>query len=136
MTIPGVEEATLWQTTYNDFIDTQYVTITADTVRISPHPDAYWGIRKYVFPLQVGKGWNGDFISDTTSVVEKRKLHIEAGRFLCAFRLEETWGALNDYGAISTWYSAGTGILYKHERSWGFGFQNRTWELLSFKIIY
>lgn len=135
-TIPENKSVTVWQKSFGSHIDTVFVSISFDTVRIIPeaHINSQWVNTKYLFPLEVGKAWRGDFVSDTSTVVENRSITVIAGSFPNAFRIEERWSALNDYGAVSTWFVPKVGIVKLHRREWGFGFSNETWELLSYQV--
>jgi len=135
-TIPGDKPATIWRNTFRSYVDTNYVTISSDTVRVIPKSqiNAQWVNTKYIFPLFVGRGWRGDFVSDTSTVTENRSFTVIAGTFANAFRIEEQWGAVNDYGAVSTWFVPKVGVIKLHRTTWGFGSSNELWELISYQL--
>lgn len=135
-TIPGNKPATVWQKTFRSHVDTEFVFISSDTVRIisKANINAQWDNTKYLFPLQIGKRWRGDFVTDTSTVVENRAITVIAGTFPDAFGIEERWGAFNDYGSVTTWFVPKVGIVKMHRREWGFVFSNETWELLSYQV--
>ncbi len=59
----------------------------------------------------LGAGWRGDFVTDTCWVPSGSEISVPAGDFSVAFRVEETWGALNSYGAVTTWIVPGVGVV-------------------------
>ncbi|RMG68487.1 MAG: hypothetical protein D6715_02155 [Calditrichaeota bacterium] len=128
-------EAKIWQFQFKDRVDTQYVEIRDDTVRFIPDLDQPWFNRKFVLPLQVGKGWKGDFLSDTSTVVSKGPLTVGSRHFAEAYLVLETWRIFNDYGTVRTRAVPGVGIVQMHQvRSVLAPFINEQWELLDFSL--
>lgn len=136
--LPGKVAAKIW--TRISFpsvaIDTVYVGRSNDTVRIYRLSTDLWNNTKYVFPLQVGKRWLGDFAGDSSVVTQVGLLTTPAGTFTNGFLVEESWGLLNDYGRVETWLVPNVGIVKLHRKEHGFtGFVNERWELLFYHII-
>jgi len=127
-------QATVWEYTYSSKTDSKYVYISGDTVMIYNDLNTWWGNTIYVFPLRVGKGWKGDFPTDTSTVIDRVAISVPAGKFSHAFVIEEKWGALNDYGHVLTWFVPKVGMIKTHRRGWSFGLANETWELIEYHI--
>jgi len=140
-TIPGNIPATIWQREFRSYADTAYVTVShdtsSDTVRIisQRNLDGQWDNTKFIFPLHVGSGWRGDFVSDTSTVIENRPITVIAGTFVNAFRIKERWGAFNDYGDVSTWLVPEVGAvkIHRNVRRWT-EWANEVWELMSYNV--
>jgi hypothetical protein len=132
--LSGRKEATVWEYTYSSKTDSKYVYVSGDTVKICSDLNTWWGNTFYVFPLKVGKGWKGDFPTDTSTVVDRVAISVPAGEFSHAFVIEEKWGALNDYGHVLTWLVPKVGMIKTHRRGWSFGLANETWELIEYHI--
>lgn len=125
--------SSMWRLAYRARVDSQYVFITNDTVRIAPSERSYL-ITKYVFPFRAGARWQGDFATQTSIVAQIGPLVSRQQSFARAFNVVETWSLLNDRGTVSTWLVPGIGIVKLHRQQWGFSVVNSTWELLSFSI--
>jgi hypothetical protein len=134
ITFDSTKQATVWEYTYSSKTDSKYVYISDDTVKICNDVNTWWGNTIYVFPLKVGKGWKGDFVTDTSTVIDTVAISVPAGEFSHAFVIEEKWGALNDYGQVLTWFVPKVGMIKKHGRGWSFGLANETWELIEYEI--
>lgn len=136
-TIPQNKPATIWQRTFRSYIDTVFVTVSSDTVRIihKENVNSQWINTKYVFPLYVGQFWQSDYLRGTSNVVENSSFTVVAGTFVNTFRIEESWGGLNDYGAVSTWFVPKVGVIKMHRRTWGFDVSNELWELMDYHIL-
>ena len=136
-TIPGNKTATIWQKVYRIGIDTVYVTVSGDTVKILPKYalTAQWINTKYIFPLLVGRGWRGDISFDTNTIADMKSISVIAGKFLNAYRIEERWGGYNEYGRVTTWFVPRVGAATIHRREWGWGFVNETWELIDYHVL-
>ncbi len=123
-----------WEYIYKNKTEYRYVEVLIDTVRIFTNLSYLWQTTKFILPLRVGNGWRGDFVSDTSYVVRKESISVLAGHFAECYLIKETWGALNDYGKVLTWFVPGIGIVKKHHLGWSFGMANKYWELLEYKI--
>ena len=133
-TFDTTKQATVWEYTYSSKTDSKYVYISADTVMIYNDLNTWWGNTIYVFPLRVGKGWKGDFPTDTNRVIDTVAISVPAGEFSHAFVIEEKWGALNDYGDVLTWFVPKVGMVKTHRSGWSFGLANESWELIEYHI--
>src|ERR1035437_4544851 len=83
------KSAAIWQFKYPDRIDTQYVTVSGDTVRFSPYISSSWSSynNKIPFPLKVGNNWKGDYGNDTNYVAEINSIIVPAGSFSNAYKI-------------------------------------------------
>ncbi len=123
-----------WQRASRMRTDTTYVRVTGDTVRVYDFPFSPSTNSKYILPLQVGKGWRGDLMYDSSTVRINGFVSTPAGQFTNAFLVEQNWSTFNDYGHFDTWLVPRVGIVKQYRKQWGFGFQNELWELLSYHI--
>jgi hypothetical protein len=87
---------------------------------------------RYVFPLQVGKGWRGAFVNDSSTVTQRGPVSVPAGIFQNGFQIHERWSGLNDFGDISTWLVPRVGLIDLHRREY-VGVRI-TWKLISYNI--
>ncbi len=122
--------AKIWEYRFKTKVDTKYVEILGDTVRIYRDLNSLWLNTKFVFPLYVGKGWKGDRVSDTSEVVEKTSIDLNGKPFNPCYIIQEYWGVANDYGWVTTWFVPHVGIVKQHYRGESFGKANVYWELL------
>ena len=86
----------------------------------------------YIFPLEVGKEWRGDFATDSCRVVEKGEVEVPAGNFQKGYRLQEAWFGYNDFGNITTWLVPNVGIVKINQKGYYF---NQKWELLDYQTF-
>jgi hypothetical protein len=128
--------AKIWEYVYTNKTEYRYAETVNDTVRIFNNLQSLWTSTKFIFPLKAGNGWRGDFLSDTSFVERKEPILVSAGYFAECYLINESWGALNDYGRVLTWLVPGIGIVKKHHRGWSFGMANNYWELLEYKIKF
>lgn len=133
-TLVNNEALKLWKIYFRNRTETNYVKIRGDTLRIYDDLQTYWITSKYVFPLELGNGWKGDFISDTNQVIDKTNIKIKAGTFSNSFLIKETWKGFNASGQIKTWFVPGIGVVKKHFTGGNFDVANIYWELISFNI--
>ena len=117
--LPNGLTATAWEYSSSSVIDTHYVRVSGDTVRIQPDPESTWKTTTYVFPLTEGSSWGGAFASDTSWVVEQGSISVPAGTFEQASHIHERWGALNDYGTVDSWLAPGVGLVWQHRIEFG-----------------
>jgi len=125
----------VWIIEYPRKPDSMFMEIVGDTVRfLTDLRRPSWNT-KYVLPLYVGAGWRGDFVTDSSWVSGKGEIMVPAGEFSDAFQIEESWGAFNSYGRVTTWIVAGIGIVMEDrveiDLGWGPSYVRR---LLSFDI--
>ena len=135
ITYDNIKQLTVWEYIYSSKIDTRYVYSSGDTVKIYNDLENWWINTTYLFPLEIGKGWRGGFINDTSTVVDQVSITVPAGEFANTFLIEETWGALNEYGYILTWFVPEVGIVKKlnWQRGWS-SWARETWELIGYHI--
>jgi hypothetical protein len=122
----------IWQFKYSDRIDTQYVSISGDTVTFSPQISSPWSSynTKIIFPLIVGNGWRTYF--DTTFISSTNYIGVPAGSFPTAYRIDEIWGGFNDYGTIVSWFVPKVGFVSRYHRGTSFGTANESFNLISY----
>ena len=134
--------ATVWLYEYPDRVDTQYVTVSGDTVNMYSDRQRSTNFRsaRYVLPLEVGNGWRGLLISDSTIVRDKDSVCVTAGCLPGGFRIESNWGGFNVYGHRTDWLVPGIGVVSIHLQ-WictvcmgPFPGINEYWDLLSYDV--
>ncbi len=125
----------IWEYHYQTKIDTNYVEISGDTVKIYKNLKTQWENTKLVFPLFVGKGWKGDFLNDSSMVKDKLSISVKGHSFPNCYIIEESWGSFNDYGRVKTYFVPAVGIVKKHFSRGTFVFSNEYWELLNFSLV-
>lgn len=125
----------IWEYHYQTKTDTNYVEISGDTVRIYNNLNAQWENTKLVFPLSVGKRWKGDFVTDSSMVIDKVPITLNGNHFQNCYIIEETWSAVEAYGRVMTWFVPEVGIVKKHFSTGIFIFSNEYWELLNFSLV-
>jgi hypothetical protein len=133
-TFSGSRTAKIWQYKFRNNTEYRFVEILGDTVRIYDYLQSLWINTKFVFPLIVGNSWKGDLLNDSSLVISNDSVSVLAGHFKNSYLIQESWGALNDYGKISTWFVPGIGIVKKHHLGWSFGSANNYWELMEYRI--
>jgi len=116
--LPGNDPVTIWHLSCSQLStacidDTVYVRIVGDTViTFSFWRNTLWEAgASYVFPLELGNGWNINF--ESTLVADKDSIVISAGKFDEAFRLyrERFWGLLTYSFNSNIWYVHNIGII-------------------------
>lgn len=130
-TLASNQLATIWQFKSWQGVETTYVTVSKDTVRLISSSHGF----KLIFPLQVGNKWKEDYsANDTNRVLRSGSISVIAGNFSGTYELQESWGFLNDYGSISRWFVPQVGIVRIYHTRWSFGMANETFELVRYKI--
>lgn len=146
MTVTVVDSATLrdlpvsvWVYYGDGRIDTQYVYRSADTV--TTYSQSGWGFAKmYVFPVEVGKGWNcGESCRHDYIVDRRESIETPAGRFENAYHIEGHYFIPNDIEDSAEWFVPGVGAVWFYR----FGmcsacypmiYVNQVWELKSYQL--
>ena len=130
------KSASIWQFKYSDRIDTQYVTISQDTVIFAPAVNSPWSSynTKIPFPLLIGNKWRGNYLNDSSYVAEINSISVPAGSFSNAYKIVEGWGGFNDYGSIISWFVPKVGIVRRYHKGVSFGLANDTFTLVSYNI--
>jgi hypothetical protein len=128
--------ATIWVYSWSSKVDTGFVFFVADTVKVGIDPMSCWRTSTYVFPLAVGKIWEGAFEGDTNVVLDRVPISISAGDFSDAFLIREAWVVMYEEGQVLTWFVPKVGIIKKHHKAMLSTFMtaNETWELLDYEI--
>jgi hypothetical protein len=135
--LPRFGRVAMWEFSSPQETDTQYVAVSADTVLVLECTDPRYcaTIMKYVFPLEVGKQWDPGFYAGSTSVTQEDTVTVGAGTFSQAFRLEQSWYALNEGGGSTIWIVPRIGIVQRSVQAhlWTSGV-NETWELIHYDL--
>ncbi len=76
----------------------------------------------------------GDFVSDSSSVINRTLISVTAVHFGDSYLFQENWGAFNDYGSVLTSFVSSIGIVKKHHLGWSFERANNYWELIEYKL--
>lgn len=130
-TISNNQPATIWQYKFPSRMDTVYVAFVGDTVRSITNNHPF----RIIFPLQIGKKWNGDYwFSDTTRVLLKESISTVAGSFAESYKIVEDWVGLNDFGQKTLWFVSNVGIVRIYHIGYNFGMANETFELISYSL--
>jgi len=130
--LTGNIPAWIWQLAYRSRIDTQYVSISGDTVRFYLGY-SQWTQPNYLFPLWLSKVWQLVPMESTT-VTQIGWVETPAGSFPNAYLVEKEWRGYNDYGTLRTWLVPNIGIVKLHRRGTSFGWANVLWELMGYRI--
>lgn len=133
-TLSSGEPVTVWLNAFSDSTDSNYVLIKGDSVKIYEDREYLIDNIKLVFPLAVGATWKGDFVSDSSRVLDKIQLTVPAGSFNDVYVIERLYGGFNEYFTMTIWFVPDIGIIKINRRETGFGFQNETRELISYSI--
>lgn len=137
-TILGNMSVKIWQTTNGLYIDTTFVRGSSDTIDFIPKyfVDLNEGWTRYVFPLEVGKTWRGNYaFDDTSTVVEIDTVSGNAGTFPNAFLVKESAWSYNFRLWVSTWMVPKVGIVRQNIVVYNFGPLTKTsWELLRYDV--
>ncbi len=128
------DEVTVWQLSFPDTVDSNYVLIRQDTVKILENKEFLIQNIKLVFPLRVGAGWRGDYITDTFYVTGTAQVSVPAGDFNNVFVIERYYGGFNEYNRMTIWFVPGIGIIKMNKRDALIGFQIETRELTAYHI--
>lgn len=130
------EAVNVWEYTYRDHADTQYVNLLHDTVNVYngeiSHP-------YFIIPFQVGRQWGSSYGlgGDSTTVVMKDSIVVPAGKFKSSFlirRHQYTIGPVT-MGDIDRWFVPYVGSVWIHqEYTRGLVCINVTWVLISYEF--
>jgi hypothetical protein len=134
-TLSNGKEATLWQLAFIDSMDSNYVVIDHDSVRIFEDEEFLTNNIKLIFPLEVGATWKGDYITtDSFYVSGMTQLSTPAGSFNDVFVIERFYGGFNEYRKMTIWYVNKVGIIKLHKRDVTLGYLNEVRELIEYDI--
>lgn len=129
--LPNTKSVTVWQTAYRSRTDSQYVSVSGDTVTVYYRSD----VTVYVFPFHVGQGWKGPSGNDSNMVTQRGTISVPAGSFQNGFRIQRALSGLNVRKQSSVWLVPLIGIVDVHQTTVGFEFENTTWRLLAYHIV-
>lgn len=73
-----------------------------------------WTTERYLFPLEIGRGWTASFQYDSVWVREKNLASTPAGQFYKAYRLERIVFFLNYIHYDEIWFAPGYGVVKKN----------------------
>lgn len=132
--IASGEEVTVWQLSFPDTVDSNYVLLKQDTVKILENKENSILNIKLVFPLKIGSGWRGDYVTDTFYVTSITQVALPAGNFNNVYVIERYYGGFNEYDRMTIWFVPGVGIIKLYKRDVGLNFQNETRELTAYHI--
>src|SRR5574341_2243995 len=106
-----------WVLTFRSKVDTQYVVIHKDTLRMltTMDPIERYVEFEFVFPLKVGKSWNGPYpyLSDSSKVVQLEPVEVPAGRFTAAYLINRQIWSPNSLGHRKYWIVPKVGIVMR-----------------------
>jgi hypothetical protein len=129
------QEGEMWEYRWSSEVDTVLVYRSGNVVLIYGELAYRWLNRKYVFPLEVGKGWGDDWYSDTSLVVDAVSIFLPRWEFATAYFIDRTWGGLNAYEHTRTWFVPKVGAVKTHHEGLSFVLANETWELIEYEIV-
>lgn len=130
-TVVNTIAATLWQFAYRSHTDTQYVSSVEDTIRFYEPP--LFENHKYIFPLEVGIGWSGDYAVDTSIVLLTENVSVPAGVFPNSFLVKEIrYTPLQSVVESYVWLAQNVGVVKLRRKiyDWRFPDNGTTWELI------
>jgi len=135
------EIITEWVRTFPSKVDTQYVVIKKDTLRLltSMDPTERHVVFQFIFPLKAGKSWNGPypFPSDSSKVVQPEPIEVAAGKFTEAFLISREIWSPNSLGHRKYWIVPKVGIVKMSKSNLftlGPEYNAETWELIKYDI--
>ena len=134
-TISNGQDVTIWQLAFTDSMDSNYVLIDHDSVKIFEDKEFLTNNIKLVFPLQVGSTWKGDYITtDSFYVSGTTQLSTPAGTFNDVYIIERFYGGFNEYNKMTIWFVNNVGIVKLYKRDVTLGFLNEVRELIEYDI--
>jgi hypothetical protein len=130
------QSATVWDISDSDGERSWYLVAHGDTVRIwgGTRTQVQYLETQLVFPLEVGKEWTAPPCQSTALVTEARLVPVPGDRDQVAYTVLYTGGCFNDYFSNTWSFVPDIGFVRIHWRTFGFSFDNRTWDLIS--ILY
>ncbi len=104
----SVLNSSTWLYTFSSGVDTQYIDIKADTVSATGvYPD-----KMNLFPLIVGRTWNGPGDMSLDSVVAMYSFDTPAGHFDDVYMIRGSWNCGDECVASRTeWFKPGVGMI-------------------------
>jgi hypothetical protein len=134
-TLPNGNSATIWTFTYPDHIDTNYVTsngngsvVFFDKLKINV-------VKRYYFPLTVGKQWYNSFNNDICQVAGFISLSTEGASCPDTYLITESAFSPNYHLSGNQWYVLGVGMAKMNFREFNFSpLTVQSWTLISYMI--
>ena len=137
------KDATIWKYSYPFGIDTNYVRIVGDTVKIfdnSYNSHTVEGL-KYptlilVQPFNVGEGWDGKHAwSDTLSVVKQEDVTTSFQTFKDCFEIYRHYIGPNMETKDNYWFKPQVGMVRIYTNHYNLGpLMYRTWQLKAYSV--
>jgi len=134
-TLPGGLNAAIWQYTYSAYTDSLYAAVNGDTVIIynktcqSCAPPTYAEVRRFVFPLTVGKTWYTASNGLTGQSLAETTITVPLGQYTKVFEVAQTSAVAND----TLWLEEYVGFV-KISQSESGSSGNGTWLLSSYNL--
>ena len=121
----------VWVYEFEDYIDTQYVSIKNDSILFYDHMDPLLVGNYYIFPFEVGSGWGSSI--DTSYVIEQTTIITEAGEFVNSYRIKRQNNGYNYFLDADMWFVNKIGIVAIEKVEINLGpFVYSKWELLDY----
>ena len=136
-TLSDGQPATVWRYAFAARVDTQYVAIRGDTVRADAGRDARRSQRVVwaVLPLRVGAQWGTPARRETSQVVSQGPVTTPAGTFAQTLTVHHVDAACcNYYLREDSGLAPGVGLVRRGRIESGFGHENSSWTLVSYRI--
>ena len=116
ITLADIIPATVWVSTWNGSIDTQYVSLVNDTVSVYPTKDTSFLDAMYIYPLEVGANWTYRHrLGNATCIVDGSGVFsVQSVVYRHSFRIEtEIRGIVfDDFSTCSVWLAPRTGMIW------------------------
>ena len=128
------EAAYIWELSYKNHADTQYVNLLRDTVNVY---DGQFSYPYFIIPFEVGKHWGSSYGlgGDTTTVAMNDSITVSAGHFRSGFFIKRHQYTIGPVSSDDTdsWFVPEVGAVSIHQYD-VLGFYNVTWALLRYEI--
>lgn len=136
-TLSNGEPATIWQYTWPDRVDTQYVQKLDNQIRTYKETDVAHTYTTILldFPLEEGKKFGRSEAADTSDIVLEDSVTTPAGSFERGFKINRSRSSFNYWLIEHFWFVPHVGIVKMHRKEYPFGpVTNRTWILLEYEL--
>ena len=128
------EKFKIWEYRFPDKIDTEYVNIVGDTVRLNKKYGFFNTM--YIFPLYPGKSWlSGNGTIHTATVEKIETITVPAGIFKNSYDIKTKNTSYNYALIIDNWFKPKVGIIQKYIYEFNMAPPDRqTWKLVNYKL--
>lgn len=132
-TLPNGQVAKVWVYKFTNYVDTNYVYQTGDTVIFL---NVYLQIvNTYITPLALNNKWENSFLFDSIEVKEQRTFILNKKNFDNSFLLNERGYGFNYSITRVEWFCPNIGMLTKTRKEYNLApSDNSYWELVEYQL--